>query len=117
MLVSGCASHYYKVTDPQSGSVFYTEEIDNVRGGAVKLKDARTRSMVTLQNSEVKEISKYEFFVGINIPLSEPTSTTAPAPAKAVNPAETPAPAAVPAPAQAPSPAPAAQPSSAPSGT
>ena len=103
LLVVGCAS-YYKVTDPQSGNAYYTQEIDNIRGGAVKIKDARTGSIVTLQNSEVKEISSDEYKAGLAAPMSKP----APAPAAA-------APAAAPAPT--PAPASAAEPSSAPSGT
>ncbi len=102
LLVTGCAS-YYKVTDPQSGKVYYTEDIDNVRGGAVKLKDARTGSMVTIQNSEVKEISSDEYKAGLAAPVTPPAPAAAPA-----------APAAEPAAA---APAPAEAPSSAPSGT
>jgi uncharacterized protein YceK len=98
-LVVGCAS-YYKVTDPQSGNTYYTEKIDNVMGGAVKVKDARTGSIVTLQNSEVKEISEKEYKAGLAAPVSKPTPAPAPTPAAA--------PAAA---------APAAEPSSAPSGT
>lgn len=112
LLVAGCAS-YYKVTDPQSGSVYYTEELDNLRGGAVKLKDARTGSMVTLQNSEVKEISSKEYKEGLAAPISKPTPTTAPAAA----PAEAPAAAPVAAPAPAPTEAPAQEPTAAPAPT
>jgi hypothetical protein len=104
IVVVGCAS-YYKVTDPQSGKEFYTQEIDNIKGGAVKMKDARTGSIVTLQNSEVKEISKDEYTAGIAAPVSKPTPASAAAPA------------AEPAPAPAPASAPAAEPASAPSGT
>jgi len=118
VLVVGCAS-YYKVTDSQTGKEYYTQEIDNVKGGAVKLKDARSGSTVTIQNSEVKEISKDEYKAGLAAPVSKPAPAEAPAPAPtaapSVAPAPTPAPAAVPAPAEAP--APAAEPSSAPSGT
>jgi len=111
ILVAGCAS-YYKVKDPQSGNVYYTDKIDNVRGGAVKLKDARTGSMVTIQNSEVKEISSDEYKAGLAAPVSMPTPTSAPA-------APAPAPAAAPAtaPTAAPAPAPTEAPVSAPSGT
>ena len=130
LLVVGCAS-YYKVTDPQSGKEYYTQEIDNVRGGAVKLKDARTGGLVTIQNSEVKEISSKEYEAGLAAPVSKPTPTSAPAaapapaeapaPAPTVAPSDAPAPtsapAAVPAPAEVPAPTPAAEPSSAPSGT
>jgi hypothetical protein len=111
ILVAGCAS-YYRVKDPQSGNVYYTDKIDNVRGGAVKLKDARTGSMVTIQNSEVKEISSDEYKAGLAAPVSMPTPTSAPA-------APAPAPAAAPAtePTAAPAPAPSEAPVSAPSGT
>ncbi len=113
-LLVGCAS-YYKVKDTQSGQEYYTNDIDRVQGGAVKLKDARSGSVVTLQNSEVKEISSDEYKAGLAVPVSQPAPAAAqPAPAAAQ-----PAPAAVPAPAAAqPAPAPTeAAPSSAPSGT
>ena len=105
ILVAGCASHY-KVKDPQSGNVYYTDKIDNVRGGAVKLKDARTGNMVTIQNSEVKEISSDEYKAGVTAPVAALVAAPAAAPA--------PAPAAAPA---APAPAQTEAPVSAPSGT
>ncbi|HUJ19236.1 MAG TPA: hypothetical protein VL197_14730 [Nitrospirota bacterium] len=110
LLVCSCAS-YYKVTDPQTGSVYYTEKVDQLTGGAVKLKDARSGSLVTIQNSEVKEISSTEYKAGLTAPVAKPVAAPVAAPA----PAATPAPA--PEPAAAPAPAPAAEPSSAPSGT
>jgi len=114
LAVIGCASHYYKVTDPQSGSTYYTQEIENLKGGAVKLKDARSGSLVTLQNSEVKEISSQQYEAGLTAPVYKSTPVAAPTatPSPAAAPIETPA--------QAPaSPAPATTqaPSSAPSGT
>jgi len=122
-LVVGCAT-YYKVTDPQSGKAYYTQKIDNVMGGAVKVMDARTGSVVTLQNSEVKEISEKEYKAGLAAPVSKPTPTAAPATAPTPTTAAVLAPAAAPAPAPAAAPAPApamapaaAEPSSAPSGT
>lgn len=82
LLAAGCAS-YYKVTDPQSGRVYYTEEVESDRSGMVKLKDARSGSSVTLQSSEVKEISSDEYKAG----LAAPATTPAPAPAPAAAPA------------------------------
>jgi hypothetical protein len=111
-LVVGCAT-YYRVTDPQSGNTYYTQKIENVMGGAVKVKDTRTGSIVTLQNSEVKEISEKEYKAGLAAPVSKPTPTPTPAAVPATAPTPTAAPAAVVAPAA----APAAEPSSAPSGT
>ena len=116
LLVVGCASNYYKVTDPQSGKDYYTEKVDTLAGGVVKVMDARTKSIVTLQNSQVKEISEKEYKAGLAAPVSKPTPTQAVAPATAPTP--TAVPAAVVAPAAAPAAAPApAEPTSAPSGT
>jgi len=109
LLVAGCAS-YYKVRDPQSGNVYYTQKVDYVSGGAVRMMDARTGSMVTIQNSEVKEISSDEYKAGLAAPAAKPTPAGAPAaPAAAPTPAT--APAAVPAPTAT------EAPNSAPSGT
>lgn len=65
LIVAGCTSHY-RVTDPASGKEYYTTKVtDAGRGGAVKIKDARTGSTVTLQSSDVKEISGDEYDAGI----------------------------------------------------
>jgi hypothetical protein len=119
LLVGGCAATYYKVTDPQSGNEYYTEKIDNVTGGAVKVMDPRTGSIITLQNSEVKEISEKEYKAGLATPVSKPAPAEAPASAPTAAPSVAPAPtpAAAAAPVAAPAPTPAAEPSSAPSGT
>lgn len=79
LLAAGCAS-YYKVTDPQSGRVYYTDKIDSDRSGVVKLKDARSKSTVTLQSSEVKEISSSEYKAGLAEPESKPAPAATPAP-------------------------------------
>jgi hypothetical protein len=101
-LVAGCAS-YYRVTDTQSGNVYYTKKVDTVKGGggAVKLNDGKTGSVVTIQNSDVKEISKKEYKEGLAAPVSKAAPAAAPAPAPAAAPAEKPAAApAAPAPVQ-----------------
>lgn len=59
-LLAGC-SHYYKVNDPAGNKEYYTKDIDSTKGGAIKIKDARSGATVTLQSSEVKEISEDEF--------------------------------------------------------
>ena len=61
---AGCTS-YYQVTDPSSGKAYYTTKVDDVRGGAVKIKDEKTGSIVTLQSSEVKKISEDEYQAGM----------------------------------------------------
>ena len=63
LLVAGCAS-YYKVTDPASGKVFYTEDVKRT-GGTIMFKDAKTGAEVTLPSSEVLEVSSEEFRKGV----------------------------------------------------
>ena len=117
LFIGGCSSTYYKVTDPHSGTAYYTEKVDTLMGtGAVKVKDARTGSIVTLQSSEVKEISEKEYKDGIAAPAIPP------APAPVAVPAAVPAPVPEPVPTAAPSDAPAAtapsaEPTPAPGGT
>jgi len=59
LLLGGCAS-YYQVTDPSTGKVYYTQEVER-DDGAVTFKDANSGAEVTLQNTEVKEINKETF--------------------------------------------------------
>jgi hypothetical protein len=111
LVVGGCSSTYYKVTDPHSGTAYYTEKVDTIMGtGAVKVKDARTGSVVTLQSSEVKEISEKDYEAGLAAPVSPPAAASAVVAAPAVAPAPAPEPAPAPAPAAsdttAPAPAP-----------
>lgn len=58
--LAACAG-YYQVKDPSAGSMYYTRYVDVTSGGAVMFEDARTGSKVTLQDSEIKKISKEEF--------------------------------------------------------
>ena len=93
----GCfGGSYYMVRDPASGTAYYTTNVDKAGGaGAVKFKDEKTGSTVTLQSSEVKEISKDEFSKQTTKPAP---AAAAPAPAPAATPAPTPAAAPTPAP-------------------
>jgi hypothetical protein len=59
----GCTT-YYRVTDPTTKRVYYTTELRKERGGAVELRDGRTGSTVTIQNSEVKQVPKEEYETG-----------------------------------------------------
>ena len=63
--VSGCAS-YYKISDPASGKVYYTEDIDKKSSGAIEFKDEVTKTQVTLPTSEVMEITEDQFKANIN---------------------------------------------------
>ena len=65
LAVAGCST-YYMVRDPGSGTTYYTTEVEKAgQTGAVKFKDARTGSVVTMQSSEVKEISSDEYEAAI----------------------------------------------------
>jgi hypothetical protein len=60
-LLTGCGGNYYRVNDPAGDRHYYTTSIDDSRTGSITFKDAKSGSVVTLQSSEVKEISEDEF--------------------------------------------------------
>ena len=60
MFALAACAHYYKVTDPGSGKVYYTEKVKR-DGSAVQFKDSQTGSETTLQSSEVAEVSKQTY--------------------------------------------------------
>jgi hypothetical protein len=59
LVTAGCTT-YYRVTDPSSGKIFYTTDVKR-SGSAVMFKDAKSGSDVTLQASEVREITSDDF--------------------------------------------------------
>jgi len=59
----GCTS-YYKVHDPTTGKDYYATELKQKSNGSATLKDGRTGNTVTIQNSEVAQISKEEYDAG-----------------------------------------------------
>jgi hypothetical protein len=104
-LLAGCGG-YYAVRDPASSTQYYTTDVDKAGStGAIKFKDAKTGSEITLQSSEVKEISKEDYNKGLTAPAAKPAAAVpaptpaaaAPAPAVAVAPAAVTAPATAPA--------------------
>jgi len=60
-LLAGCGGNYYKVNDPAGERQYYTTDIDQSKAGSISFKDEKSGSKVTLQSSEVKEISEDEF--------------------------------------------------------
>jgi len=106
-LVTACGT-YFKVRDPGTGNTYYTEKVKRERGGAAKFKDARSGAEVTIQNSEVTEITQGEYTAGISAPAPAAAPQAAPAPAAAPQaapaPEPAPAPEAAPAPESAPAP-------------
>jgi len=55
-----CAS-FHRVTDPQTGNVYYTDDIEHLDSGAVEFTDGKTGARVSLPSSEVAEINEEEF--------------------------------------------------------
>lgn len=62
-VIFGCAS-YYKVVDPVSNKVYYTDSIDNKGNGVIQFKDETSRTKVTLPQSEVIEITEDQYKAG-----------------------------------------------------
>lgn len=60
-LLTAACSHYYKVRDPGGSKDYYTTDIDRNKAGSIKVKDKKSGATVTLQSSEVTEISEEEF--------------------------------------------------------
>ena len=63
-LLLGCTT-YYQVRDPSSGQTYYTTEIEEEEGGAISMKDDRTNARVTIQNSEVMELTGDQYDAAI----------------------------------------------------
>ena len=64
VMLGGCAS-YYQVSDVATGKVYYTKDLHQKKGGAIGFGDAKTKSEITLQSTEVKKINKEQFNVGV----------------------------------------------------
>jgi hypothetical protein len=104
VLLAGCgggANGYFMVRDPGTVTPYYTTSIETDKN-VVKFKDEKTGSAVTLQSSEVKEISKEDFTKAMTAPAPAPAAAVvAPASAAAVAAPAPAVPAAAPAPAAA----------------
>ena len=59
-LCLGCSGRY-KVTDPRTGQVYYTRDVDKRDSGAAEFTDGKTAAKVTLQSSVIERISKQEY--------------------------------------------------------
>jgi hypothetical protein len=69
LLAGGCTT-YYQIRDPVTGDVYYADDIKTLDDGAVRFTDAQSGTEVTVQNSDIKEISEDEY----NIRRYEPES-------------------------------------------
>ena len=64
LLVSGCTS-YYRITDQSTRRTYFTTDYERTSSGAVQFYDEKSRADVTLQSSEIVEISRDEFDSGL----------------------------------------------------
>ena len=64
LFAAGCTT-YYRVTDQSTRRAYYTTDIDRSDSGAVRFYDEKSRASVTLQSTEIVEISKEAFNTGI----------------------------------------------------
>jgi hypothetical protein len=63
LFAAGCTT-YYRITDQATGRIYYTTDYDRTDSGAVVFEDAKSLSKVTLQSSEVREVSRPDFQAG-----------------------------------------------------
>lgn len=77
LLVTACST-YYRVKDPATGDTYYTDKVQRESGGAAMFKDARTNAEVTIQNSEIMEITKDEYKGALSAPAAPPAPAPAP---------------------------------------
>jgi hypothetical protein len=64
IFAAGCTT-YYRVTDQSTRRAYFTTDIDRTDSGAVRFYDEKSRANVTLQSSEIIEISREAFDSGI----------------------------------------------------
>jgi len=75
LIFTGCTS-YYQITDPATGSIYYSNDVAQQRGGAVQFEDASTGANITLQSSAVLEIPKDSFNEGLAAASAPAPETT-----------------------------------------
>jgi hypothetical protein len=56
---------YYQVSDPVSGKVYFTQQIEREDRGVVEFLDASSDSWVSLPAGEVKTITEAEYQAGL----------------------------------------------------
>ena len=60
LATAGCITGYFRVTDPSSGRIYYTNEISR-RDPGIRFRDVKSGADITLSSSEVLEISADDF--------------------------------------------------------
>lgn len=64
-ILSGCTT-YYEIKDPASSATYYTTKIKKEKSGTIMFTDEKTKGEITLQSSNIMEISSdaYDAAVG-----------------------------------------------------
>ena len=62
--LSGCTT-YYMVKDPASGTQYYTTKVKKSHNAAI-FTDAKTSAEVTLESSQVLEITRDQYQAAVN---------------------------------------------------
>jgi hypothetical protein len=58
----GCANQqYYRVTDPQTNEVYYTQQIRHPNAGSATFKDIRTGKSVTLERMKIDTLDAQQY--------------------------------------------------------
>lgn len=63
--IPGCAGNYYRISDPATGKVYYSQDIKRKNSGAIQFKDDISKTQVTLQQSEIMEITEDQYEAGV----------------------------------------------------
>lgn len=71
-LLYGCRSTYFLVNDPDSGKKYYTTEVKRNAGASATFTDARTHTIVTLQNTQIMKITKDQYAAAVGNPAENP---------------------------------------------
>jgi hypothetical protein len=71
-LAGGCSmphvlgmGSYYAVTDPGTGRVYYTDDLEREPRGVVEFRDPVSGASISLRSAEVREIGADEFRAGL----------------------------------------------------
>jgi hypothetical protein len=60
LFATGCTT-YYRITDQPTRRTYYTTDFDRTDSGAVRFYDEKSLSTVTLQSSEIVEITRRDY--------------------------------------------------------
>ena len=57
----GIGGGHYQVTDPESGAVWYTDDLRREARGVVEFRDGRTGAWISVADADVEAIDRAQF--------------------------------------------------------